>query len=204
MTGIINYGLGNVGSIKNILKKIGIKSILINKPDDFINVDSVILPGVGAFDYGMEMLNKSGLIKPLNKHALIDKKLTIGICLGMQLMMKTSEEGILPGLGWFDENIIKFEFENNFPKIPHMGWNYVDSSHEIYNCYDEENRYYFVHSYYAPLSDNYTLSKSLYGTQEFSSSVVKNNIFGFQFHPEKSHKYGLNLLENLFKKYERT
>jgi glutamine amidotransferase len=198
--GILNYGLGNIGSIKNILKKIGHDSIMVSNPEDFLTINALILPGVGSFDYGMESLNNSKLLNALNNHALVEKKLTIGICLGMQLMFKSSEEGNLPGLGWIDEHLYKFKFEKNFPKIPHMGWNYVNSSHEIYNFSIEEKRYYFVHSYYAPLNDKYTLSKSLYGTQEFSSSIKKNNIFGFQFHPEKSHKYGLKLLENLFQK----
>jgi glutamine amidotransferase len=203
MTGILNYGLGNVGSITNILKKIGVDSILVNNQQDFKIIDSLIIPGVGSFDYGMKLINNLNLIDALNKHAIIEKKLTIGICLGMQLMFKSSEEGQLPGLGWIDENVCKFNFKNKKHKIPHMGWNYTSSIDQIFKNTMNENRYYFVHSFFAPVNSKYTLSTSSYAGKEFSSSIRHNNIFGFQFHPEKSHNYGLSLLTNLFKLYAR-
>ena len=204
MIGILNYGLGNVGSITNILKKIGVESILVNNHEDFKIIDSLIIPGVGSFDYGMKLINNANLIDALNKHAIIEKKLTIGICLGMQLMFKSSEEGVLPGLGWIDGEVCKFNIKNKKNKIPHMGWNYTFSPDKIFNNIMDENRYYFVHSFYAPVNSKYTLSTSSYADQEFSSSIKYNNIFGFQFHPEKSHNYGLSLLINLFKLYART
>tara|TARA_Y100000766_G_C18624266_1_gene467602 strand:+ start:82 stop:687 length:606 start_codon:yes stop_codon:yes gene_type:complete len=199
MIGIVNYGLGNIGAIKNILKKLGYKSIILNNHEDFLNIDALILPGVGSYDYGMTKLNNLGLIEPLTKHAIIKKKLTIGICLGMQLMMNSSEEGKMPGLGWFNDNVIKFNFIDNLVKVPHMGWNYIESNDRIFINSYEEQRFYFVHSYYVPINKNYTLAKTTYGNKKFSSSIRNDNIFGFQFHPEKSHKYGMELLNNLLK-----
>ena len=200
MIGIVNYGLGNIGAIQNILKKLGYNSMILNNHKDFINIETLILPGVGSFDYGVKKLNDLGLIEPLTNHAIIKKKLTIGICLGMQLMMKSSEEGKLPGLGWFDDEVVKFNFNNNSFKVPHMGWNYVESSDKIFNNSYDEKRFYFVHSYFVPVNNNYTIAKTNYGDQKFSSSICDNNIFGFQFHPEKSHKYGMELFNNILKK----
>tara|TARA_X000000950_G_scaffold209908_1_gene252402 strand:- start:14516 stop:15121 length:606 start_codon:yes stop_codon:yes gene_type:complete len=200
MIGIVNYGLGNIGAIQNILKKLGYKSIILNNQDDFLNIETLILPGVGSFDYGMEKLNDLNLIEPMTNHAVIEKKLTIGICLGMQLMMNSSEEGGLAGLGWFKDKVIKFNFSDNSMKVPHMGWNYVKSSNKIFNNSFEEQRFYFVHSYFVPINKNYTIAQTNYGDQKFSSAICENNIYGFQFHPEKSHKYGMELLSNLFNK----
>ena len=200
--GILNYGLGNIGSLKNIIKKLGYDSKILNNHEDFKNIQSLIIPGVGSFDYGMNMLKKLDLIEPLKNHAIIRKKLTIGICLGMQLMLKNSEEGDLDGLGWFDEVVRKFKFKDNTFKVPHMGWNYLETKDEIFNNQFNEKRFYFVHSYYAPLNDKFELSTTTYGNQKFSSSIKRDNIYGFQFHPEKSHKYGISLLQKLLKKYE--
>ncbi len=200
MIGIVNYGLGNIGAIQNILKKLGYKSIILNNPDDFLNIETLILPGVGSFDYGMEKLSDLNLIEPMTNHAVIEKKLTIGICLGMQLMMNSSEEGVLAGLGWFKDKVIKFNFSDNSMKVPHMGWNYVKSSNKIFINSYEEQRFYFVHSYFVPINKNYTIAQTNYGDQNFSSAICENNIYGFQFHPEKSHKYGMELLSNLFNK----
>tara|TARA_Y100000768_G_scaffold379119_1_gene354430 strand:+ start:12807 stop:13418 length:612 start_codon:yes stop_codon:yes gene_type:complete len=198
MIGIVDYGLGNIGAIKNILRKIEFDSILIKSPEDFKKIESVILPGVGAFDYGMKMLDKLNFIEPLNKHALVDKKLTVGICLGMQLMMKSSQEGNLPGLGWINDKVIKFKFKNNDHKVPHMGWNYINSNNKVFDNDLDEKRFYFVHSYHVPYNKEICLSTTNYGNLKFCSAIRTNNIFGFQFHPEKSHSYGKYLLKNLF------
>jgi glutamine amidotransferase len=201
MIAIINYGLGNLGSIQNMLKKIGCFDVIISKDQTEIDkADKLILPGVGAFDNGMSKINESGLLDILNENVLVKKKPVLGICLGMQLLTKGSEEGKLKGLGWIDADTIKFSFENNGEsfKIPHMGWNYVKASkqHPLVNNIDNTFRFYFVHSFYVSCkNESDSLLKSNYGI-DFTCAVQKDNIMGVQFHPEKSHKYGMQLLKN--------
>lgn len=200
MIGIVDYNIGNIGSIVNILNKIGHKSIILKNQNDFKNIDVLILPGVGSFDYGVNMLKKLKLVDPIINHALVDKKLTVGICLGMQLLMSKSEEGIEKGLNIIDGNVIRFNF-NDLTKVPHMGWNYVHSNNKLFNNSFNEKRFYFVHSYYVGINE-FTLSQTNYGNIKFSSSIKKDNIYGFQFHPEKSHKYGIELFTKLLKNHE--
>ncbi len=200
MITIINYGMGNLGSIKNMMKKIGVDSIITNRKDDIATADKLILPGVGAFDKAMVNLEKLGLITLLNKKVLEDKVPILGICLGMQLLAKTSEEGIKKGLGWIDGNVLKFNLDKTL-KVPHMGWNRVYPKKEsvlFKNMYPEP-RFYFVHTYYFKCNNKEDiLATTVYGG-EFVSAVNKENIFGVQFHPEKSHKFGMKLLENFAK-----
>jgi len=200
LIGIVNYNIGNIGSVSNILNKLGLNSIIINSVDDFKKINTLILPGVGSFDYGISNLKELDFINPLRKHAIIDKKLTIGICLGMQLLMSSSEEGKEKGLNFIDGEVLKFKFSNNI-KVPHMGWNYVESDDLLFSNKFNEKRFYFVHSYYVPIN-NFTLSKTTYGNIKFSSSIKKDNIYGFQFHPEKSHKYGMEMLSKILKNNE--
>lgn len=201
MVVIVDYDIGNITSIKNILKKINVDSIISRKISEINQADIIILPGVGSFDYGMKKLKEYNLIDSLNYHANVKLKPTIGICLGMQLMCSESEEGKLPGLGWIDSKVIKFKPSNKDYKVPHMGWNYLDTKNQIFENTFDEKRFYFVHSYHIEKDCKYSISKTSYAELEFCSSFNRNNIYGFQFHPEKSHKYGKSLFKNLFRKF---
>jgi imidazole glycerol-phosphate synthase subunit HisH len=197
---IIDYGVGNVGSILNMLKKIGIRAKTSAAPDDILRADKLILPGVGAFDHGMRQLTESGLTQLLNKRVLEDKCPILGICLGMQLLSRRSEEGELPGLGWLDADTRRFQFGAAFGdlKIPHMGWNEVRDTGRstLFAGFDHVPRFYFVHSYHVCCDrPEDVIATSIYG-HEFSAAVGKDNIMGTQFHPEKSHRYGMQLLRN--------
>lgn len=201
MIGIIDYGLGNLGSIKNMLKVIGEKSIISSDTKELDKCDKLILPGVGSFDAGMSKLNNSGLADYIKKTALQDKKPILGICLGMQLLGLSSEEGELHGLGLIPFCSKRFKLQDTNLKVPHMGWDIVDIKKDIpltnglYNS-EKRQRYYFVHSYHAVCeSEENILMTCDYG-YEFAAAVVKDNIMGVQFHPEKSHSFGMALLTN--------
>lgn len=200
MITIIDYGAGNIKSIKNMLKKIGVRSQISSDKETIDNAEKLILPGVGHFDYGMKNLEASGLINTLNQKVLIDKTPILGICLGAQLLGNQSDEGERKGLGWIDMDILKF-LPEQLPeelKIPHMGWNYTEKTKESKLLADVEqfSRYYFVHAYYMKAHNTEDiLLKTNYGI-DFVSAVEKGNIYGVQFHPEKSHRYGMELLRN--------
>lgn len=195
MIKIINCGSGNVGSIINMLKKIGVKSEIIFDPTELETAEKIILPGVGAFDACMSFLEETGFIEPLKKNVLERKKPLLGICAGMQIICAESEEGLKKGLGFIPINFSKFKKIGHI-KIPHMGWNSltVKKASPIVTGI-EEMKFYFVHSYKAPLDSKYTLATTIHG-EEFSSVIGYKNIFGMQFHPEKSHKYGMKILKN--------
>lgn len=199
---IIDYGIGNLASVLNMFKKIGVKDVKVSSDKEIIaNADKILLPGVGAFDAGMDNLERSGLIPVLNNKAINEKVPVLGICLGMQLLTKKSEEGVKPGLGWIDAETIKFNLDPALKlKVPHMGWNYVKVN-RINPLIDIEskNRFYFVHSYYVKcFNESQSLATSNFGT-DFTCMVNKENIFGAQFHPEKSLKFGMRILENFSK-----
>lgn len=199
MIAIIDYGAGNLGSISNMLNKLGQPGVVTSEGDIIAKADKIILPGVGKFDYGMNQLIGSGLIDILNKKANQEKVPVLGICLGAQLMAQKSEEGKLPGLGWFDAEVKKFNFStDNSLRIPHMGWNSitVNKQNPLIPISRQEQRFYFVHSYYLKSNtSSEILFTSEYGCQ-FISGLSNENIFAVQFHPEKSHKYGLHLFKN--------
>ncbi len=197
---IIDYGMGNLGSIFNMLKKIGAPAEISGDPPKIFSAEKLILPGVGAFDHGMKNLRERGLIPILNKRVLEEKCPILGICLGMQLLTQCSEEGTLPGLGWIAAKTRHFRFSDGMArlKIPHMGWNEVQpvTAAPLFDGYEGIPRFYFVHSYHVCCEDTQDiLGTTIYG-YEFVSSVKHDNILGTQFHPEKSHKYGLQLLKN--------
>jgi glutamine amidotransferase len=197
---IVNYGMGNHGSILNMLKHIGIKAIIISDPSEIEFADKLILPGIGAFDYGMTKLEEGGFIPALNKRVLEEKCPILGICLGMQLFTKKSEEGRLDGLCWIQAETKRFCFsdENRKIKIPHMGWNTVQicKGFGLFDGIEQAPRFYFVHSYHAVCENKQDiLTKTIHG-YEFVSAFSRDNITGVQFHPEKSHKFGMNFLRN--------
>jgi glutamine amidotransferase len=199
MITIIDYKTGNLGSIQNILKRIGEESIITSDKDEITRAKKLILPGVGAFDTGMGKLKELDLINILNQKVLVEKIPVLGICLGMQILSQKSEEGYLQGLGWINGESRRFKFVDTTEyKIPHMGWNYV-KQYKPSNLFKEmsgDARFYFVHSYFFKANDaSDILTSSMYET-EFTSAIEKGNILGVQFHPEKSHKFGMRLLKN--------
>jgi imidazole glycerol-phosphate synthase subunit HisH len=199
MITIIDYKTGNLGSIQNILRRIGEESIVTSDTALIAKASKLILPGVGAFDTGMKNLTELGLTDILNKKVIIEKVPVLGICLGMQLMSKGSEEGSFPGLGWIDSTTLRFRFQNTAEyKIPHMGWNFINQ-HKTSRLFDSmyaDPRFYFVHSYYFSAANPDDIVTSTSYEIEFTSSVERGNIMGVQFHPEKSHKFGMKLLKN--------
>ena len=200
MIAILDYGLGNLGSISNMLKVIGEKSKITGEKETIEGADGLILPGVGAFDAGMSKLNDSSLADIVKAEAEKGKPI-LGICLGMQLLGRSSEEGVMPGLSLIPFECKKFKFKDDVLRIPHMGWDLVEfkNQHPILNDLNGQQRYYFVHSYHA-VCDSFDdiLMTCNYG-YEFAAAVIKDNIIGVQFHPEKSHDYGLALLRNFVK-----
>ena len=198
MIAILDYGLGNLGSIANMLKVIAEKSRITNKEDEIRAADGVILPGVGAFDAGMHKLNDTGLTEIIKDVASRGTPI-LGICLGMQMLGYRSEEGILPGLGLIPFECKKFRFhESSSLKIPHMGWDVVDikQTNPIVDGLNGIQRYYFVHSYHAVCDDKANVLMTCDYGYEFVAAVIRDNVIGVQFHPEKSHDFGLALLSN--------
>ncbi len=195
---IVNYGLGNIGSIVNMLKRIGVNAIYSAHISDIEQADKLILPGVGSFDTGMQHLQNSHLIPALEKKIYQDKTPLLGICLGMQLLFEKSEEGREPGLGWLKGHCVKFSLTDPKLKIPHMGWNMTNPCHyhSLFKTLESTARFYFVHSYHALCADKSdVLSTTTHGLP-FTSAVNRENVFGVQFHPEKSHRFGMTLLKN--------
>lgn len=200
---IVDYKMGNLGSIANIIKKVGYSSVITSDVEIIKKANKLILPGVGAFDKAMENLNSLKLIDVLNEKALSEQVPVLGICLGMQLLSQKSEEGNSAGLGWIEAEAVKFKFtEPKNLKIPHMGWNEVavTNQHFLFDEMYENSKFYFVHSYHIVCDNPETiLARTTFG-YEFASSIVKNNIMGVQFHPEKSHKFGMKLIKNFIEK----
>jgi glutamine amidotransferase len=201
MIAIINYGSGNVRALGNIYDSLNIEYCIISRVEDFpLNTSRIILPGVGAFDETMKNLNNSGFRDLLDKKVLLENIPVLGICVGMQILSEGSEEGDLNGLGWIKGYVRKFDKSKiNFqPKLPHLGWNSIDMIKEskLFDGVDFNSGFYFIHSYYFECSNsNDILTKSNYG-ESFTSSINRLNIYGTQFHPEKSHKNGVQLLNN--------
>ncbi len=198
MITIVDYGLGNLGSIANMLKKVGAEAEITGDLEKIYKAKKIILPGVGAFDKAMEKLTETELRKVLDDKAQKEKIPFLGICLGMQLLGGGSEEGKLPGLNWISAYTYKFSFADNKLKVPHMSWNdvHVLKQNELLQISDDTPSFYFSHSYFvlAENADN-IIATTNYGVM-FHSVIQKDNIYGAQFHAEKSHKYGMKFFEN--------
>jgi glutamine amidotransferase len=203
MITIVNYGLGNIKAIQNVFNKISVPSRVVSNIEEFDGAEKILLPGVGAFDYAMQKLKDSGMFEKLNYLVLEKEVPVIGICVGMQMMAKSSDEGVLDGLGWIDATVKKFD-ENklsNKIQLPHMGWNDVKPIKEnpLFKGMETDARFYFLHSYYISCNDSsQALATSDY-PESFVCAVDYKNIYGVQFHPEKSHHFGVKLLENFAK-----
>lgn len=198
MITIVDYGMGNLGSMLNMFKRIGVKACIESAPEQLRAAEKLLLPGVGAFDAAMTCINDvPGLLEILNHKALIEQIPILGVCLGMQLLTCSSEEGTLPGLGWIPGNTIRFPKQEGIT-VPHMGWNIAlpNTPNLLTANVDTEPRYYFVHSYYVQVDNPlHSLMRTHYGI-DFDSAIGRNNIYGVQFHPEKSHRFGMHILKN--------
>ncbi|MFN8429634.1 MAG: imidazole glycerol phosphate synthase subunit HisH [Spirosomataceae bacterium] len=204
MVGIVNYGSGNVYAIANLHKSANIDFFVSGNPMDLKKASHLILPGVGAFDSTMNTLNKLGLYDYLNEEVLIAKKPIIGICVGMQILGESSEEGNQNGFGWIKGKIKKIPTQSLMqkPLLPHLGWNSIEiinNKSNLFNNIDNKKGFYFLHSYYfEPTAEIDILAKTSYGLN-FCSAINHENVFGLQFHPEKSHTNGINIFKNFSK-----
>lgn len=195
---VIDYGMGNIGSIVKMLSKAGHQAISSGDLETIGSASKLILPGVGSFDNGMTNLKKQGLDKLLTQKVMEDKIPILGVCLGIQLMTKQSEEGNELGLGWLDAETKRFQIDDKSMKIPHMGWNKVEwkKDNSLTKQFDPVSEFYFVHSYHVELNvPEDALGITNYG-YDFVSAVQRENIVATQFHPEKSHRFGLQLMKN--------
>lgn len=198
MITIVNYGLGNLGSIANMFKRISEPCEITSNLEKITEAKKILLPGVGSFDAAMNMIRNLGLEQILKKKALEEKVPFLGICLGMQLLTDCSEEGNLLGLGLIKGKAIRFQFNDKLLKIPHMGWNRIhfkNSSPLLFGM-EEEQKFYFAHSYYVVCHHRENvIAQTSYG-HDFDSIIQSGNVLGAQFHPERSHRYGMRLLKN--------
>ena len=196
---IINYGMGNLRSVYNKFKRLNISVKVSSNPLEIEKADKVILPGVGHFANGVRKLKEYGIWDILNKKILEEKTPILGICLGMQLMAMHSEEGNVEGFGWLNARVKRFEIEDKIKwKVPHMGWNSIECNKEsvLFKDVNIDSLFYFVHSYHVLCNnENDVLSTTTY-SYKFVSAIENKNIFGTQFHPEKSHDWGAKILEN--------
>jgi imidazole glycerol-phosphate synthase subunit HisH len=202
MIAIINYGMGNLSSVKRKLDRIGEKSIITSNQEEIKNSNRIILPGVGHFSKAVSEIKERGLWDLLSEQVLVEKKPILGICLGMQLMAKQSEEGDSEGFGWFDANVIRFRVSDTIRfKIPHIGWNSVtiEKHSLLFENSLLNSEFYFVHSYHVQCKNSEDILAETIYDYPFTSAIQKKNIVGVQFHPEKSHDAGENLFRNFLK-----
>jgi glutamine amidotransferase len=195
---IVNYGMGNLGSMVNMFRRIGVSASIESDPERIYKAAKIVLPGVGAFDAAMKRISDTpGLREVLDCKALSEKVPVLGVCLGMQLITRGSEEGSEAGLNWLPADTIKFAATRDL-KVPHMGWNVAqpNTPSALTESVGAEPRYYFVHSYFVQVDDpRHSIMRTHYGI-DFDSGIGRDNIFGVQFHPEKSHRFGMQILKN--------
>ncbi len=205
MAVIIDYGVGNLGSIKNMIRKVGGKSSIGSTKEAIRQAEMLILPGIGAFDSGINHLRASGLWDILNQRVLEDKVPVLGICLGAQLMTRSSEEGKEQGLGWFNAKTLRMDFSGIPGKwpLPNVGWRNVSAQngYSMLNEIEETPRFYFVHSYYMSANDTSIVSMTASYGIDFACGLRSENIHCVQFHPEKSHAFGMRFFRNFLKAY---
>lgn len=205
MITIVDYGTSNLGSMSNMLRKIGQASRIASTPDLLEDATKIILPGVGSFDAGMKKLVESGMVPVLNRKVMDEGVPTLGVCLGMHLMTRGSEEGELPGLGWLPGTTVRFDqVAEPTLRVPHMGWNQVYATKDSVLTTDisDETRFYFAHSYFVrPDNASDVLLEAQYGASRFAAALARGNIIAGQFHPEKSHRYGMWLLRNFAERF---
>ncbi|MBM4052688.1 MAG: imidazole glycerol phosphate synthase subunit HisH [Planctomycetes bacterium] len=200
MIAIVDYGLGNVNAIENIYRRLGIEVVAVRTASELAKAPRLILPGVGSFDWAMRLLDRSGMRGALDEAVLGRRIPVLGICVGFQMMLRRSDEGVLPGLGWIEGDVRKFEptRSGQLTRLPHMGWNDVRSSTRdpIFAALEEPMRFYFLHSYYIQLAapDGEIGTADYQG--DFCCAARRDNVVGVQFHPEKSHQWGVGLLRN--------
>ena len=196
---IIDYGMGNLRSVQKKFQRVGAEAIISSNLEEISLSKKLVLPGIGHFANGVSNLKKNGMWEILNRKVLDEKVPILGICLGMQLMAKHSEEGNIDGLGWFDAEIVKFRVNNQLKyKVPHMGWNnaILNKDSLLFKDISEESLYYFVHSYHIKCNNIEDVLTTTEYEYSFTSSIQKDNIYGTQFHPEKSHEWGELLYKN--------
>jgi glutamine amidotransferase len=202
MIAIVNYGVGNLTSVLNMFRRIGADAVITDNVEEIKRADRILLPGVGNFDTCMQRFNASGLRPAIEKKAHEEKVPLLGICVGAQMITRGSEEGVEKGLGWVNAETIRFQL-NDQPqlKIPNMGWNELIVSQEspLWNNLPAEPRFYFAHSYHFKFDDETMVTGKAYYGYEYPVAFRNGNIFGTQFHPEKSLKYGMKILENFSK-----
>lgn len=200
MIAIVNYGLGNISAFSNIYKSLGIPFILAETVEQLTSADKIILPGVGSFDNAMKLLKSSGMYEALNRMVLEESVPVLGICVGMQMLASSSDEGPEPGLGWIDGVVKKIDgaVVAGGLILPHMGWNEVRSllGNRLLDGLDLESEFYFLHSFYFHCNQAADAIADVEYGRRFTCAVNHKNIFGVQFHPEKSHKNGVRLLKN--------
>ncbi len=196
---VIDCGLGNVGSITNMLKHIGLEAKASADPVDLAAADRLILPGVGAFDTGMERLAQTGILPLLERRVRVERTPLLGICLGMQLLTRSSQEGVRPGLGWVPADTVRFAPPASAARLrlPHMGWNDVRPARptDLFMPIEDEIRFYFVHSFHAVCDREADVLATAHYGYDFTAAFQHGNIVGVQFHPEKSHRHGQHLLK---------
>lgn len=203
MITIIDYGLGNIRAFVNVYERLNIKTKIARNAEDIKGAKKIVLPGVGSFDYAMSQLNASGMREELEKQVLINKVPVVGICVGMQMLAESSDEGVLSGLGWINGKVKIFD-ASAIPyktRLPHMGWNSINpvNNCQLLSGFNDESRFYFLHSYYFDCQDQENIiSTTEYGIT-YASAVNRENVYGIQFHPEKSHSNGIQLLNNFAK-----
>lgn len=196
---IIDYGMGNLRSVQKKFNKVGFEAEISNDPSVIASATKLVLPGVGHFSHGVKKLKELGIWDVLNELVLEKKTPILGICLGMQLMAKHSHEGHVEGLGWFDAEVVKFQVEDQLKyKVPHMGWNNTFTKKEniLYSNLNNESMFYFVHSYYMECKNDADVLATTVYEDQFVSAIQKENIYGTQFHPEKSHDDGDRMIKN--------
>jgi imidazole glycerol-phosphate synthase subunit HisH len=201
MIGIIDYGVGNIQAFLNLLKRLDISAKRVTTPSELNDCSRIILPGVGHFDHAMHKLNNSGFLPILNELVILNKIPVIGICVGMQMLSESSEEGNLPGLGWIPGKVRSMKDNPNFVnlRLPHMGWNTIDvnkNSLLFSDGFDDQPQFYFLHSYYFEAYDREDVVATVNYGVDFDAVISRENIHGVQCHPEKSHHWGEQLIKN--------